>query len=238
VTDYQYDRFTSSAYDLDRFTGPGPGDPAPDGVLTTPEGLRVNLLDFDGDFLVLELGSITCPLFQSRRGGMADLARRMPGTEFAILYVREAHPGDDVPQPVTAEGKAANARRLADEDGEGRRILIDDLDGTLHKAFGGYPNSIFIVNRSGCVVWRSDWNNPAATARALGRLKSGRSAGRQGAFLPARPPVAIHTLRRAGGGALKDFLRDLPVLVWKNAIRRNLRVLLGRDKPVAPDAVC
>lgn len=238
MTGYNYANFTAAAYDLDRFGGPRIGEKAPDGVVMDVAGERRRLLDFDGDFLVLEIGSITCPLFQSRRGGMAALVARAPETDFAILYVREAHPGPGLPQPTTQDGKCENARRLAEEDGEGRRILIDDLEGSLHKAFGSYPNSVFIVNRSGCVVWRTDWNNAAATTRALLRLKAGRSAGRQGAFLPAHPPVAIRTLRRAGARAVWEFLRDLPVLIWKNAIRRNLRVLFGREGRVAPDVTC
>jgi len=238
MNDYHYDRFTAAAYDLDGFDWPGLGKKAPNGEVTTLSGNRQSLLDFSGDFLVLELGSITCPLFQSRRGFMSDLVEQNPNVDFAILYVREAHPGVDICQHKDFTEKNAMAAKLHNEDGENRPILIDDIHGSNHKAFGSYPNSVFIINRSGCVVYRSDWNNPGATGNALKRLLSGQPAGGQGMFLPAKPPIAIATLRRAGGHALKDFLFDLPKLIWKNAIKRNLRVLFGAKTPILPDHVC
>ncbi len=238
MSGYNYDRFSADQYDLDNFVAPKPGDKAPDFTLTTPDGESRRLLDFDGDFLVLEAGSITCPLFQSRRSGMAALVEKYPETAFAILYVREAHPGAERPQHTSDADKHANAAALAREDHEGRLILVDTLDGQAHAAYGHFPNSVVIINRNGCVVYTSDWNNPAATGRALVALKAGKPAARQGMFLPAKPPVAIRTLRHAGKGAGLDFLRSLPVLVWHNLIKRNLRILSGRAPKIAPDTHC
>jgi hypothetical protein len=238
MSDYLYNRFTSQAYDLDSFEGPEPGGKAPDGAVTLTDGATRQLLDFKGEFLVLELGSITCPLFQSRRNGMAALVRGNPDVDFAVLYVREAHPGDGIGQHKDFTDKQGVARKLQSEDGEIRPILIDDMQGSAHKAYGSYPNSLFIINRGGCVVYRSDWNNPSATSKALARLKSGRAAGGQGLFLPAKPPLAIRVLRRAGGDALKDFLKDLRKLIWKNAIKRNLRTIFGRKAAIQPDHSC
>ncbi|NOX74899.1 MAG: hypothetical protein GXP03_15200 [Alphaproteobacteria bacterium] len=238
MSDYRYEKFTAGAYDLDNFEGPVPGDKAPDVRVTTIDGVERDLLAFDGRFLVLELGSITCPLFQSRRGGMAALFKANPDVDFAVLYVREAHPGALIAQHQSFANKQAMAAKLQTEDHEGRPILIDDMNGTAHKAFGGYPNSVFIINGNGCIVYHSDWNNPGATAKALGRLKAGKQAGGQGMFLPAKPPVAFSTLKRAGGTALRDFLFDLPSLIWKNIIKRNMRVLLGKKARVGPDHLC
>jgi hypothetical protein len=238
VSDYHYDRFTADAYDLDSFTGPEPGMKAPDAKITTTSGEIRDLLSFDGAFLVLELGSITCPLFQSRRNGMADLVRNNPDVDFAVLYVREAHPGAGIGQHQSFAHKQDMAQKLQNNDGEIRPIFIDDMEGSAHKAYGSYPNSVFIINQAGCVVYRSDWNNPGATAKALSQLKAGKAAGGQGLFLPAKPPVAIATLKRAGGDALKDFLFDLPKLIWKNGIKRNLRVLRGKNAGILPDHIC
>jgi len=236
--DYGYERFSESHYDLNNYAGPRLGEKAPDFTVFTLTGTDVRLLDFDAPFLVLELGSITCPLFQSRRDGMAGLVKAHPDLAFDVLYVREAHPGHDIAQHASLNEKIGSANRLAHEDGETRRILIDDLEGTAHTGYGGYPNSVFIINRNGCVVYFSDWNNPRATGQAVARLLAGRPAGRQGLFLPAKPPVALKTLRRAGAGAGLDFLRSLPAMFWKNAIRRNVRALLWPDRPVAPDQTC
>ncbi len=235
--DYNYRKFSADRYDLDSYGGPRPGDKAPDFALHTVDGHSHKLLDFDGDFLVLETGSITCPLFQSRRKGMETLVKRYPETAFRILYVREAHPGQNRPQHSGEADKTANARALQ-QDKEGRLILVDTFEGAAHKAYGSYPDAVVIINRNGCVVYASEWNNPAATGRALAALKAGKPAGRAGLFLPARPPAAIRALKGAGKGAAADFLRSLPGLVWSNLVKRNLRVLSGRAPKVQPDTRC
>ena len=238
MTDYNYEEFAAKDYDLDQFSGPKPGSKAPDFALGTPEGGTRTLLDFSADFLVLELGSLTCPLFQSRRTAMAKSAAQFPNAEFVVLYVREAHPGSAIPAHVDAAAKQACAQTLKTKDGEGRRILVDNLAGDAHQAYGGYPNSVFIINKSGCVLYRSDWNNPTSTARALADLAAGRSVRSDAYFRPPRPDIAVATLRRSGRGAVADFLHGLPRLIWKNLIKRNLRLLFGRHISVGADARC
>ncbi len=235
---YNYDNFEASHYDLATFRGPKPGTPAPDFELQTTEGRAVRLLDFDGAFLVLEMGSLTCPLFQGRRKSMTSLDAEFPDVSFAVLYVREAHPGAQIGAHQSAEDKAACAHRLVQTEGEGRRVLIDDLSGTAHEGYGGYPNSVFVINRSGCVVWASDWNDPAATGRALRLLKAGKPANVRSLFKPVPPHISLRTLGNGGRGSGADFLRSFPNLIWNNLIRRNLRVAMGRPAAVAPDITC
>jgi len=238
MSDYNYSKFDASQYDLDHFKGPQIGEKAPDTTLETLTGEKIRLLDFEGDFLVLEMGSITCPLFQGRRKGMAALVAAHPDTKFAILYVREAHPGSLRPKHKSAADKRGNAEALRAEDGEGREIWLDTLAGEAHMAFGRYPNSLFIINRNGCIIYMADWNNPGATGKALRALKAGRPATGMGMFLPAPPPVVLRTLKSAGPGAALDFFSGLPRLIWKNLIKRNLRVLFGKQPKIAPDAIC
>jgi hypothetical protein len=238
MSGYNYSKFNASQYDLDSFKGPALGQKAPDVTLESLNGAPVRLLDIEGDFLVLEMGSITCPLFQGRREGMAEIVAQNPDTKFAILYVREAHPGATRPKHHSETDKKNNALALQNEDGEGREIWLDTLEGNAHLAFGQYPNSVFIINRNGCIVYMADWNNPRATAKALKALKAGKPATGMGLFLPARPPVVLRTLKSAGKGAAFDFFSGLPRLAWKNLIKRNLRVLLGKQPKIAPDASC
>lgn len=238
MTSYNYAKFSSDEYALSDFRGPKPGQKAPDFELSTVEGAPAGLLAFQGDFLVLELGSITCPLFQGRRKKMADLVQAHANVAFRILYVREAHPGGTLGKHHSEADKRANATALVEQDGEGRDIIVDTLDGSAHRAYGGFPNSVFIINSNGCVLYFSDWNNPVATGRALRALEAGRPATGSGLFLPPPLPAALKTLRDAGPGAAPDFFRSLPRLIWENLIKRNLRVLLGKSPKVAPDARC
>lgn len=238
MSGYNYTEFNTNDYDLNNFRGPQVGQKAKDFTLEDVNGAPRRLLDFDGEFLVLELGSITCPLFQGRRKRMGNLKQEFPNVDFAILYVREAHPGKSIGAHKNFAEKQGVAQRLRTEDGEQRTILVDDIDGTAHGAFGGYPNAVFIINKNGCVVFNADWNNPGATAKALKLLLKGKPANVKSYFRPVPPPVLAHTMGRSGKGSFLDFLKGLPVLIWKNLIRRNFLLLVNRRPAVMPDADC
>ena len=237
MADYNYTEFSTGDYNLNNFSGPELGTKAPNFTLKNVNGDELDLLDFEGQFLVLELGSITCPLFQGRRGGMANLVEKYPNIDFAVLYVREAHPGKNIGSHQNIDQKIARASRLA-EDGEGRLILVDDFEGRAHSAYGSYPNAVFIINKSGCVVFRADWNNPGATAKALNNLLSGKPANVKSYFRPVRPDILIKTMQGSGQGSLGDFLKGLPVLIWKNLIRRNFLLMFNRKPKVMPNTDC
>lgn len=234
---YNYAQFRAGDYDLVNFRGPAPGMAAPDFVLSLAEGGTSRLLDFEGEFLALEMGSLTCPLFQGRRNGMTALYQGFQNVEFAVLYVREAHPGATISAHRSDDEKQNCAARLR-RDGENRRILVDDLNGTAHQAYGGYPNSVFIINRHGCVVYASDWNNPQTTGRALRLLLQGKPANVKAWFKPVPPSVSLKILRAGGKGSMADFLRGLPRLVWNNLLRRNVRLMRGRSIGTPPDTSC
>jgi hypothetical protein len=240
--DYNYRNFNAKSYDLVKFRGPAPGQKAPDFEVTLADGTTQRLLAFDTRFLVLEMGSLTCPLFQGRRPKMARLDQRLRDVTFCVLYIREAHPGDQIGPHATLDDKRHCAARLSGEEGEHRKVLVDNLQGTAHAAYGGYPNSVFIINRNGCVVYASDWNDPKATGRALAQLLSGKPAHVRAYFKPVAPWVGLRVLRKGGRGSMMDFFGSFPRLIWNNLIRRNLRTMLRRGPKIAseigPDTAC
>jgi hypothetical protein len=196
MPEYNYGEFSTDGYDFDSVIGPMVGEKAPDLELTTSDGDFQSLLEFEGEFLVLEMGSITCPLFQSRRPVMETLDRKIDGVSNAVLYVREAHPGADIPSHKTFDDKMACASRLKKTDGETRIVFVDGFEGRAHQAYGSMPNAVFIINRNGCVVFRSEWNNPSATRKALLGLKAGQEVRVKSYFRPAVPTVALRTLEK------------------------------------------
>lgn len=238
MASYNYDAFSSKDYDFNTVTGPHVGDKAPDFDVTTSAGEPRRLLDFKGDFLALEMGSITCPLFQSRRKIMGTLDVENKRIDNVVLYVREAHPGSQSPSHKNVEAKRACARQLKEADGETRTVLVDDFEGTAHKAYGGMPNAVFIINRNGCVVFRSEWNNSSATRKALEALIEGRSVHARSYFRPPVPARAIRTFRNAGKGSALDFFKSLPALIWSNLIKRNLRLIFNRPQSATRDMTC
>ena len=224
MSGYNYDNFSTDDYDFNNAAGPGVGEAAPDFELETTDGIKKQLLDFEGDFLALELGSITCPLFHTRRDGMEITREEFPQVSFAILYVREAHPGTKVAAHKSFEDKKACATRLKTEDKESRTILVDGLDGAAHQAYGSMPNAIFIIDRKGIVRFKAEWNNPSATRKALNALTTGKTPNVKSYFRPAKPAIVLETIKRAGEGSGSDFFSGLPLLIWNNLIKLNLRI--------------
>lgn len=238
MADYNYTSFSTDDYEFDTEDGPAVGQKAPDFTLTNSIGAQKALLDFPGDFLVLEMGSITCPLFQSRRGIMSPLEQEFPNVSSAILYVREAHPGAQIAAHQNFEDKQACAARLTNDDGETRTVFVDDFEGTAHKAYGSMPNAVFIINKNRCVVFHSDWNNPSATRKALRSLIAGKKITAKSYFRPAKPTAVFHTFSNAGKGSAADFFLGLPNLIWNNIFKRNLRLMFGRAPKVSANTTC
>ena len=62
MTDYNYKRFRPSNYDYGNFAGPKPGEEILDFTLRSLDGKEAKLTDFKGQWVVLETGSLTCPM--------------------------------------------------------------------------------------------------------------------------------------------------------------------------------
>ena len=78
---------------------------------------------------------------------------------FVFIYVREAHPGECLPHHQSMSQKLQHARLFRDRWSVRRPILVDDLDGPLHRAYGMLPNMTYIVNTAGRVAYRADWTD-------------------------------------------------------------------------------
>ncbi|MBW3562577.1 MAG: hypothetical protein KY437_08780 [Actinobacteria bacterium] len=76
-----------------------------------------------------------------------------------FVYTREAHPGAHVPAHATFDDKLAAAGQLRDVFGISRPILVDDLDGTAHRAYGSMPNMTWVVGRGGRLVYKAEWTS-------------------------------------------------------------------------------
>lgn len=125
-----------------------------------------------------------------------------------FVYTREAHPGEHVGPHDSFEAKLANARLLRDEIGIRRPILVDDLDGTAHHAYGLLPNMNWVVGREGRIVYKSDWTSATNVEAFLTRYEAGRT-------------------RRPAPGAVGPYLteqvefRDLDREAFYEQLKRN-----------------
>lgn len=134
------------------------GAPAPDFDLTNVDGGRTRLSDVLRErHAVLVFGAITSPVTVTN---LPELNRayeyfRWRPIEFLFIYARESHPGEVYPHHTSMEQKVAAARALQQQELVRFPVLVDELDGSVHRAYGARPNPIFVVHRNGRLVYRS-----------------------------------------------------------------------------------
>lgn len=195
---------------------PGPGARVAPFDLQTTEGAQLKSAELDRP-LLLVFGSRTCPVTESAAGGLRDLhSRHGKQARFVMVQAREAHPGQAIPQPQTMEQKIRHARDLKGHHHLPFEVAADDIDGSLHRALGSRPNSAYLIDRSGKIVFRAQWANET---RAIGHALSDLAAGRA-----QRAPAVTNTIRAitravgymgpvleaAGAGASRDTWRIAP----------------------------
>ncbi|MCH7695839.1 MAG: redoxin domain-containing protein [Proteobacteria bacterium] len=164
---YLYPRFNIKHYDLEVFPGPAAGEPAVDFTLTDFDGNEYKLSDFRGKWVVLETGTATCTAYSKNIDRNKELRSEFSDVEFLLIYVREAHPGERLPQHHSFEDKLKAAKILPKRYGEDRKILIDTLDGQMHRAYGSMPNVVYVINPDGIVHYRCDWGHVERLREAL-----------------------------------------------------------------------
>lgn len=212
---YNYRRFTlDEVPPPDLFAGPRVSDIAPDFEAHTIEGCPVRLSEFAGQIVVLETGSMTCPLYTDKVAQMNALGTEFPEATFLLLYTHEAHPGERLGPHTCIEDKLAAARENRRVNNENREILVDDLKGTAHRLYGGFPNMLYLIDADGKVRMRGHWSDPRALREALQRLRDERSlAGLQFRFRYPGPFRALRTLLRGGWKAVLDGVLAMPRFV-------------------------
>lgn len=142
---------------------------------------------------------------------------RAKGFEFFIVYVREAHPGENFPHHSSFEQKLAHARKLRELENVSLPILIDDMEGSTHKAYGLLPNMIYLIDRDGIVVYKSDWTDAyelEGMCESLVRLDDMKARKvpiiRKGIserlhWIPMDPQHRERIYRRSGEKAIRDY---------------------------------
>ena len=102
------------------------------------------------------------------------------GISFVFVYTREAHPGENIPALRSLEQKISHAMTFKQQLGIERPILVDDLTGTGHKAYGELSNMTYLVGQGGRVLFRADWTDPPTIEVSLKYLLAARAQRRKG----------------------------------------------------------
>lgn len=205
---YNYRHFRIDP-DAARLAGPNVGERFIDVPVWDLHGRRRMLSEFVGRGrpLVLETGSLTCPIFVSNIPRGNQLVRSRPDIDWFVLYTREAHPGGRMDQASSLSEKIARANLLRDKEPEHRVILIDDIDGAAHRAYGAMPNFMYLFDQRGHVRLRDSWMNHEQIERALAHPRATRPSYQT---IPPRMPGSLtmfRVLARGGVRAFTDMLR-------------------------------
>jgi hypothetical protein len=227
---YNYDRYKMSNYDAGAFDGPKAGEPALwDFELADLQGNAVKLADYRGKWVVLETGSLTCGMYVKnlhREYGVAQLVEQYPDVEFLTIYVREAHPGSRQGPCSSAEDKIRLARRTKEEYADPRTFLVDTVDGEMHRAYGSWPNMVYVIDPRGQVIYRCDWAFPNLIRDALEARDSIHTREHQ-PIITAPLHIMVPVVLRGGWDALWDLVIALPVLTFKH-LQQDLRAFFER----------
>lgn len=240
---YNYRSFTREQLrqelDSKRIGGPKPGEKAPDFELPSLDGDRVRLSDYAGEKnVVLTFGSATCPMTAGSIAGLNRLYEQFSDqdVQFLFVYVREAHPGEELPAHRSFEDKLEAAELFREEEEVQIPILVDKQDGKVHRQYGGRPNPTYLIDRSGRVAFRALWTRPSVVEEALEELLEGQEEsgedhavvrGGEDTSLPRRYGMlhAHRALERGGPRAAREF---------KDALGTSGRVAVATSRVAEP----
>lgn len=140
------------------------------------------------------------------------------GFEFFIVYVREAHPGENFSHHVSFDQKLTHASKLRELEKVRLPILVDGIEGSTHKAYGLLPNMVYVIDRDGIIVYKSDWTDAhelEGMCESLIRLDDMKARQvpiiRKGVserlhWIPMEPAHRERIYRRSGEKAIRDYL--------------------------------
>jgi glutathione peroxidase-family protein len=203
------------------------GARAPDFRLLDLGGKTVRLSGYRGKSnVVLMFGSVTCGATATQlRAGNPSIRSlysryKKKGFEFFLIYTKEPHPGENIPQPTTIEERVKNAEQLRRDERVNFPILIDTLDNTVRRAYRGWSNGIFVINKDGVLVFRSSWTHGPELVQVLHDLHAWQKSQARNELvrvcyserlvvLLSKKRISASVHRRAGPQAVRDFARLL-----------------------------
>jgi hypothetical protein len=133
---------------------------------------------------------------------------RDKGFEFLTIYVREPHPGENYGAHESWEQKLKFAQDCRERDGIQTKLLVDDLDGTVHIAYGSMPNMVYIIDKNGRIAYKAMWTDHREIASVLANLVLADQLEAHGIRVKASFTERIHYIPAEYAGGLRDKVFD------------------------------
>lgn len=225
------------AYNLEDFAAaaPSPTNPgetmaakvgigAPEFEAFTLDGATVRLSDSRGRrHVVVMTGAVTSPMCAFEAPAFNQLQKDFAarGVAFFLLYTRESHPAENYPAHGSLQQKIARARDLQRLESIEFPVIVDHLDGRIHRAYGVWPNALFVIHKDGRLVFRSNMANHGELRQYLEDLLAAEKAAADGKVVhlqyservvPHEAHQATHrrVYERAGPKAFEDYWAKRP----------------------------
>lgn len=242
--DYRYRSFNTRLLMSDFRFGKeslGQGDRVPEFDLPTATGGYVRSRELRGGRpLLLIFGSVSCPMTAASAPSLKDLhAEFGDQVEFATLYVREAHPGEKVPQPESLAEKLEQAKSFQELDAIPWTVAVDDIEGTLHRALDPKPNAAYLIDSRGIIAFRSLWaGDEKGLRRALSTLVKGQRPSKPQSTAMLGPLAQgmgrfREVILRSGRRAERDVLLAAPPIAVVARLATLFRPLSATARGVA-----
>jgi peroxiredoxin len=224
---YNSEEFTAAASErinLSESMAAKVGVAAPEFEASTVDGSVVRLCQFRGKrYVVMMAGAVTSPMCAFEAPAFNQLQREFEerGVSFFLLYTRESHPAENYPAHASFEQKLACARDLQRFEDIRFPILIDHLDGRIHRVYGVWPNALFVIHKDGRLIFRSNMANNRELRQFLEDLLEAEKAAAEGKVthlqyservLPHVADQGTHRriYERAGPKAFEDYWAKRP----------------------------
>ncbi len=241
---YRFENFKVSVMTKDiRFSRKAlkPGQVIPNLEVITSEGKQIKLYQLaETKPLLIVTGSLTCPMTVSSLPSLKALEEQLDDrVAFALLYVREAHPGDNYPQPQSLREKIQNASEIQKFYGISWPVIIDDIDGTLHRSLDIKPNSAHLMSKTGEILFRSLWaGDVSAVEQALNQFAKGQLIQRKTSQRMMGPFIRVagfmdEILRQAGPRAYRELAFGAPPIALLARVARTFDFLPQNKRGLA-----
>jgi hypothetical protein len=114
-------------------------------------------------------------------------ARWGDALHFLDVVIRQAHPGPGVREYRTLDEKIRDAVRYQEEERIPWIILVDDLEGTVHRTYGELADPTYLIDRDGRVSFYNLWTSAPALHEAIEALLAQEGRGVVAGGIERRP---------------------------------------------------
>jgi Spy/CpxP family protein refolding chaperone len=169
--------------------GPALGAAAPNVKIIEINGRPFDPESYKGHVVVIEFGSMSCPVFRQHVKEMEKLKAAEGGRAFFMLvYTREAFPagekevernrnqGISISDARTLDERKAQALKTQQQLHITYQMAIDSMDNAASTAFGAFPNGTVVIGKDGTISARQRWTNPDTLKMAIDDAVIGNEA--------------------------------------------------------------